>query len=239
MRHGRCIQKGMVLLFNILVVEDDYKLRQLICTVLNKNGFHSFSAVSGIEALDIIENKYIDLMVCDIMMPHMDGIELTTSLRDSNFTFPILMVTAKETFIDKKIGFQSGADDYMVKPIDINELLLRINALLRRAKIMNDRRLQIGNTVLDYDSLTVLINDEPFILPQKEFYLLFKLLSFPNKIFTRRQLIDEFWGIDSDSGERTIDVHINRLRTRFFEIDDFSIVTIRGLGYKAVNNHHE
>ncbi|MNN48393.1 Heme response regulator HssR [compost metagenome] len=168
------------------------------------------------------------------MMPLMDGYELTRTLRDNNNNLPVLMVTARETFADKQQGFLVGIDDYMVKPINVNEMLLRVGALLRRAKIISERRIEWGGTVLDYDSLTVNQGQESILLPQKEFYLLYKLISYPNKIFTKQQLMDEIWGMDTESDEHTVVVHINRLRERFRESTDFEIVTVRGLGYKAV-----
>ncbi|WP_089610594.1 response regulator transcription factor [Dehalobacterium formicoaceticum] len=224
-------------MFNILVVEDDKKLRRLLCTVLTKNGYHAIGAEDGLAALEILDQEYIDLIISDIMMPNMDGYELTKMLWETKHHLPILMVTAKESFDDKERGFLVGTDDYMVKPIDVNEMILRVGALLRRARIANERKLTCGNTILDYDSLTVYQNGQSFILPQKEFYLLFKLISYANKIFTRQQLMDEIWGMDSETDERTVDVHINRLRERFKDSGDFEIVTVRGLGYKAVRCH--
>lgn len=221
-------------MFNILVVEDDKKLRQLFCTVLARNGYRALSAEDGKDALSILDKEYVDLIISDIMMPHMDGYELTKTLREANFNLPILMVTAKENFADKQRGFLVGIDDYMVKPIDVNEMILRVGALLRRAKIVSDRKLECGNTLLDYDSLTVSQHEESILLPQKEFYLLYKLLSYPNKTFTKQQLMDEIWGMDSESDEHTVVVHINRLRERFKGCADFEIITVRGLGYKAV-----
>ena len=167
-------------------------------------------------------------------MPGMDGYELIETLRDSGYTLPILIITAKERFEDKQRGFLAGTDDYMVKPIDVNEMVLRIGALLKRARISTERKIICGKTVLNYDALTVTFNGEELLLPQKEFYLLYKLMSYPNKIFTRQQLMDEIWGVDSQSDERTVDVHINRLRERFKDCDDFQILTVRGLGYKVV-----
>ena len=220
-------------MFHILVVEDEPKLRQLLCTVLIKNGYHVSGAEDGRQALAGLEREYVDLMICDILMPNMDGCELTRSLRESGFTLPVLMVTACETFFDKQRGFLSGTDDYMVKPIDVNEMLLRIGALLRRAKINNERKIVCGNLTLDYDALTVSGGSFNELLPQKEFYLLYKLLAYAGKIFTRQQLMDEIWGMDSDTDARTVDVHINRLRERFRDNGDFDIITVRGLGYKA------
>ncbi len=221
-------------MINILVVEDDSKLNKLFCTVLARNDYNTFSAADGEEALEILDKEYIDLVISDIMMPNMDGYELTKVLRDAEYNLPILMITAKENFKDKQKGFLVGTDDYMVKPIDVNEMVLRVGALLRRAKIVNVRKIEFGDTVLDYDSLTVIYGGTETLLPHKEFNLLYKLLSYPNKIFTRQQLMDEIWGIDSETDERTVDVHINRLRDRFKNCEDFQIITIRGLGYKAV-----
>ncbi|OKP98803.1 response regulator transcription factor [Paenibacillus sp. P46E] len=221
-------------MFNILVVEDDSKLRQLFCTVLTKNGYNAIPAVNGEDALTLLDKEYIDLIICDIMMPRMDGYELTRTLRDNNNNLPVLMVTARENFADKQQGFLVGIDDYMVKPINVNEMILRVGALLRRARIISERRIEWGRTVLDYDALTVIQGQESTLLPQKEFYLLYKLISYPNKIFTKQQLMDEIWGMDTESDEHTVVVHINRLRERFRESSDFEIVTVRGLGYKAV-----
>lgn len=221
-------------MFNILVVEDDKKMRQLMVAVLKKNGYKAFCAEDGEMALEILNKEYIDLIISDIMMPNMDGYELTKSLRDANYNLPILMVSAKESFQDKQKGFMVGTDDYMVKPIDVKEMVLRVGALLRRSKIVNEHKLTFGGTVLDYDALTVSQNGDATVLPKKEFYLLFKLLSYPGQIFTRQQLMDEIWGVDSEADERTVDVHIKRLRERFKTNSDFEIMTVRGLGYKAV-----
>lgn len=221
-------------MFNILVVEDNVDMRELFCTVLSDNGYRTFAAVDGEDALEMMEKQYIDLIVADIMMPNMDGYELTEALRDAHYDLPILIVTAKEQFSDMQRAFRLGTDDYMVKPVNVNELLLRVEALLRRAKIFSEKRVVVGNTMLDYDSLTVTKNGVESTLPQKEFYLLYKLLSYPNKIFTRQQLMDEIWGMFSETDERTVNTHINRLRDRFEDCDDFEIVTVRGLGYKAV-----
>ncbi len=223
-------------MFNILVAEDNTDMRELFCTVLESSGYHAIPAVDGLEALDVIDETYIDLIVADILMPRLNGYELTRSLRDAGYTLPILMVTAKDQFDDMKQGFRSGADDYMIKPVNVRELVLRVEALLRRAKISSEKMITVGNTVLNYDALTVTLNGEESILPQKEFYLLYKLLSYPNKIFTRQQLMDEIWGLSTESDERTINTHINRLRERFASCDDFEIVTVRGLGYKAVKH---
>ena len=227
-------------MFNILVVEDDVNTRRLVCTVLERYGYHPIPATDGVDALEQMEKKHVDLVILDIMMPKMDGFEFTRILRESGNTLPILMVTAKETPADKHKGFIIGTDDYMTKPVDEEEMILRIAALLRRSRIASERRLTVGSTVLYYDSLTVRTDGEPvgaaggIELPQKEFLLLFKLLSYPNKIFTRRQLMDEIWDMESESDERTVDVHISRLRDRFRDNGDFEIITVRGLGYKAV-----
>ncbi|MFC7679948.1 response regulator transcription factor [Paenibacillus sp. GCM10028914] len=223
-------------MINILVVEDDSKLRQLFCTVLSKHGYHVLCAEDGEAALALLDKEVIDLIISDIMMPRLDGYELTKTLREADMNLPILMVTAKESYNDKERGFLVGTDDYMVKPINVNEMLLRVKALLRRAKIVHDRQIVCGDTTLYYDTLTVISQGESIVLPQKEFYLLYKLLSYPNKIFTKQQLMDEIWGMESESDEHTIVVHINRLRERFKNCSDFEINTVRGLGYKAVRH---
>jgi DNA-binding response OmpR family regulator len=220
--------------FQIMVVEDDNNTRKLMEAVLSQNGYEVILAKDGIDALEKMENHHVDLIILDVMMPRMDGYELSDTLRKGNCNLPILMVTAKETPADKKKGFIVGTDDYMVKPVDEEEMLLRIAALLRRSKIVNEHKLIVGKTVLDYDSLTVSQDGNVQELPNKEFMLIYKLLSYPNKIFTRRSLMDEIWDMNSDTDERTVDVHINRLRDRFKENQDFEIITVRGLGYKAV-----
>lgn len=221
-------------MFNILVIEDNKNMRKLICATLKQNGYSTFEAEDGEVGLDVLDTTHIDLIICDIMMPNMDGYEFTETLRDGHCETPIIIVTAKEQLEDKKKGFSIGADDYMVKPIDFEELILRIGAILRRSKIVNDHKITIGNTVLDYNSLSVTSNGECNTLPKKEFYLLFKLVSSPDTIFTRRQLLDEIWGMESMADERTVDVHIKRIRARYRASNDFEIVTVRGLGYKAV-----
>jgi DNA-binding response OmpR family regulator len=222
-------------MFQILVVEDDASLRRLMAAALKQNGYEPFTANDGLEALDVLEKTNIDLLISDIMMPNMDGYELTRQLRRANYDLPVIMVTAKETFEDKQKGFAVGVDDYMVKPIDINEMILRVAAVLRRSKMASEHSLTVGNCELDYDAMSVRIGDNPAeTIPKMEFKLLFKLLSYPNKIFTRRQLLDELWGMDKDVDERTVDVHVKRLRERFGDAPDFDIVTVRGLGYKAV-----
>lgn len=221
-------------MFHILVVEDNDNARRLMEAVLIQHGYLPILARDGIEALDMLDKKHVDLIVLDIMMPRMDGYEFTSTLRQSGFDLPILMVTAKEKPADKRKGFQIGTDDYMVKPVDEEEMILRIAALLRRSRIVNEHRLAVGQTTLVYDELSVQTPEGARVLPKKEFMLLFKLLSYQNKIFTRRQLMDEIWDMDTDTDERTVDVHINRLRDHFRTNADFEIVTVRGLGYKAV-----
>jgi len=223
-------------MFNILVVEDDFHTRKLISDVLQDERYIPVLAQDAQKALDILEHQHIDLMITDIMMPGMDGYSLTEMLRDAKYDFPILMMTAKETIKDKRKGFLVGTDDYMVKPVDEEELILRVKALLRRAKIVNDRKIVIGKVSLNYDSLTVSRESERFTLPQKEFMLLYKLLSYPDTIFTRMQLMDEIWGYDSQTDDHTVSVHISRLRERFGGWPEFEIATVRGLGYKAVKN---
>lgn len=223
-------------MFNILVIEDNKNMRKLICATLKQNGYSTFEAEDGEIGLDVLDTNHIDLIICDIMMPNMDGYEFTKTLRDGNCEIPIIIVTAKEQLEDKKRGFSIGADDYMVKPIDFEELILRIGAILRRSKIVNDHKITIGDTTLDYNSLSVTYLGENNTLPKKEFYLLFKLVSSPDTIFTRRQLLDEIWGMESMADERTVDVHIKRIREKYKNSKDFEIVTVRGLGYKAVIN---
>ena len=221
-------------MFQILVVDDDKNTRMLLKAVLQAENYTVFTAENGEDALDVMDKEHIDLVVLDIMMPKMDGYAFTKLLRENNNNLPILMVSAKQLPADKQKGFLVGTDDYMTKPIDEVEMLLRIKALLRRARIASERRIVVGDVVLDYDSLTVTRNAETQELPQKEFMLLYKLLSFPGKIFTRIQLMDEIWGMESDTGWETVTVHIGRLRKRFEGWAEFEIVSVRGLGYKAV-----
>ena len=223
-------------MFQILVAEDDRNTRRLMEAVLKEHGYHPILACDGLEALKLLDTHHVDLVILDIMMPGMDGYELTRQLRATDYTLPILMVTAKLLPEDKRKGFIVGTDDYMTKPVDEEEMILRIRALLRRAQIVNERRITIADVCLDYDSLTVSRGDESQTLPRKEFYLLYKLLSYPGKIFTRIQLMDEIWGMESQSDDNTINVHINRLRKRFEDYPEFTIETIRGLGYKAVKH---
>lgn len=221
-------------MFKILVVEDDTNTRKLMCAVLKQNGFETYGAEDGVAALDLMDKQHVDLVVLDLMMPRMDGYELTRQIRRTWPTLPLLMVTAKQEPKDKHAGFLAGTDDYMIKPVDEQEMVLRIKALLRRAQIASEHKLFIGEVELNYDSLTVLRKNEFVTLPQKEFYLLFKLLSYPNMIFTRLQLMDEIWGMESQTDDHTLNVHIGRLRDRFRDWPEFEIITVRGLGYKAV-----
>ena len=221
-------------MFKILIAEDDHELRQLFEHVLEKHGYAVCGVSNGQEALEMLDKTYYDLIISDIMMPVMDGYELVQSLRQAGHSIPVLMITAKGGFDDMRQGFLSGSDDYMVKPVNVNEMVLRVGALLRRAQMINERRQTIGSTVMECDSLTVTCGSESMVLPQKEFMLLYKMASFPGKIFTRQQLMDEIWGYDSDSDTHTVDVHIGRLRERFRDNDDFRIVTMRGVGYKVV-----
>ena len=220
-------------MFNILVADDQANIRRLYQYTLEKNGYRVFTAENGEVALQVIAGQHIDLAVIDVMMPVMDGYEMLKTLRESGNNMPVLIITAKDSAEDTRKSFMLGTDDYMVKPVDEIEMLLRIKALLRRSKIAEDKRIVVGGTELIYDTFSVIKDGVTTVLPRKEFQILFKLLSFPNKTFTRANLMEEFWDMDSDSEARTVDVHINRLRDRFRDNDDFSIVTVRGLGYKA------
>lgn len=219
-----------------MVVDDDKNTRLLLRTVLETEHYTVFAASNGEEALEVLDREHIDLVVLDIMMPKMSGYEFTRAVRSADNNLPILMVSARQLPEDKHKGFLVGTDDYMTKPIDQEEMLLRIKALLRRAKIASERKIVVGDVVLDYDALTVARGGEVQELPQKEFLLLYKLLSYPGKIFTRIQLMDEIWGADSDTGWETVTVHIGRLRKRFEGWEEFEIQSVRGLGYKAVRN---
>lgn len=221
-------------MLKILIAEDDRELRQLFSHVLMKNGYTVKGVSNGKEALEATDNDYYDLIMSDVMMPQMDGYEFVRELRDSGNTTPVIMITAKDAFDDMRMGFLSGTDDYMIKPINVNEMVLRVGALLRRAQMINERRLVLGNTVMECDSLTVTTDKESVILPQKEFMLLYKMASYPGRIFTRQQLMDEIWGYGNESDPHTVDVHIGRLRDRFRDNTDFKIVTMRGVGYKVV-----
>lgn len=223
-------------MFKILVVEDDLNTRKLLEDVLTDEHYEPVLAKDAQTALEIIDQQHIDLMITDIMMPGMDGFSLTEQLRDSGYDLPVIMMTAKDTIRDKRKGFLVGTDDYMVKPVEEEELIMRIKALLRRAKIVSERKIIIGKVILNYDSLTISRESERITLPQKEFLLLYKLLSYPDTIFTRMQLMDEIWGYDSQTDEHTVSVHIGRLRERFASWPEFEILTVRGLGYKVVKH---
>lgn len=220
-------------MFKILIAEDDVELRQLFGHVLIQNGFYVKGVSDGKEALAAMEQDKYDVIISDIMMPVMDGYTFVRELRDMGITTPVLMITAKDAFNDMYIGFHSGTDDYMVKPVNINEMVLRVNALLRRAQMINERKQVIGSTIMEWDSMTVVSNGERMVLPQKEFMLLYKMSSYPGRIFTRQQLLDDIWGYGSESDAHTVEVHIGKLRERFRENADFKIVTIRGVGYKV------
>ena len=223
-------------MFHILVVDDDKNTRRLMRAVLEADGYTVTTAEDGIAALAAMDREHVDLVVLDVMMPNMDGYAFCSALRAAQSDLPVLMVSAKQLPEDRKKGFLAGTDDFMTKPVDTEEMLLRIRALLRRARIVSERRIQLGDVTLDYDSLTVSRPGETVTLPQKEFLLLYKLLSYPGKIFTRIQLMDEIWGAESDSGWETVTVHIGRLRRHFENWSEFEIVSVRGLGYKAVKN---
>ena len=220
-------------MFRILVAEDDLALQRMMITFLNHSGYEATGAANGAAALDVMEHMMPDLVIADLMMPVMDGWELTRELRRRHPALPIMLVTARDSLSDKRAGFGAGADDYLTKPIDLDEMLLHLNALLRRARVQTEHQLRVGETVLDWDTLTVSRGETSLELPKKEFLLLFKLLSSPRQIFTRNQLMDDIWGLDSQSEERTVDVHIKRLREKCEAFPDFRIVTVRGLGYKA------
>ena len=221
-------------MLKILIAEDDRELRRLFAHVLIKNGYTVKEVGDGREALQTMDAVYFDLVISDIMMPIMDGYEFVRLLREAGNNTPVLMITAKDAFDDMRQGFVSGTDDYMIKPINVNEMVLRVGALLRRAQMINERKQTIGGTVLECDTFTVTSKKGSMTLPQKEFMLLYKMASFPGRIFTRQQLMDDVWGYDTDSDTHTVDVHIGRLRERFKDNDDFKIVTLRGVGYKVV-----
>lgn len=221
-------------MFNILVVEDDKNLKKLMVTCLKKNNYETFEASNGEEALKILEKNYIDLVITDIMMPKINGYELIKELRQCKYNIPILLVTAKSGYKDKEEAFLLGADDYMVKPIDIKEMILRVRVLLKRANLANESKLRIGKLILDYNEQSVVRDKKTYILAQKEFYLLYKLLSTPDKVFSRQDLIEEIWGIENESDFRTVDVHIKRIREKMQGVPEFEIVTVRNVGYKAI-----
>ena len=223
-------------MINILVVEDDINLLNIIRKNLEREGYLVYTAGDGLKGLEVLENNHIDLIVLDLMLPKLDGYEFTKKVRMTEENLPIIMMTAKSLMEDKRIAFLTGVDDYMTKPIEMEELLLRVRALLRRSKIISERKIVIGKVIVDCDAMTVRREDEVTELTQKEFALLYKLLSYPNKIFTRNQLMDEIWGYESNSDDRTIDAHINRLRRKFENYPEFEIKSVRGLGYKVVKN---
>ncbi|MBO5509496.1 MAG: response regulator transcription factor [Lachnospiraceae bacterium] len=223
-------------MFKLIIAEDDFELSQLFSHVLIKNGFSVTCAENGQQALELINSDYYDLLISDVMMPVMDGFTLVKKLREYNKSIPVLMITAKDTFDDMREGFTSGTDDYMVKPINVNEMVLRINALLRRVKTQTERQLTIGGSVLDYDSFSITYDNKSIVIPQKEFMVLFKMASYPGKIFTKQQLLDDVWGYSTESDSHTVEVHIGRLRDRLKDNKDLSIVTMRGVGYKVIYN---
>lgn len=221
-------------MFKILIVEDDTELSRLFQKVLIKNGYQVRVAVDGAQALEVLEKEYIDLMISDIMMPVMDGYELVSELRAAGYQLPVLMITAKSSFDDMRQGFLSGSDDYMVKPVNVNEMVLRVSALLRRAQMMNEHKIVIGSTELDYDAMTVTAGTDSQVLPKKEFLLLYKLAASRGRTFTKQQLMDDVWGYETEADPHTIEVHIGRIRERLKDNPDFEIVTMRGIGYKVV-----
>lgn len=221
-------------MFKILIVEDDSELNKTICTYLKDNGYDAIGCLNATDAYDAIYDNYFDLIVSDIMMPVVDGFEFAGNIRDTDKEIPILFITARDDIASKRRGFRLGIDDYMVKPIDLDEFILRINAILRRAKIVSAKRLEIGNFVMDSDEHTAYLGDEEISLTTREFAILFKLLSYPKKTFTRTQLMDEFWDSDSETAPRAVDVYMTKLRSKLAKCDDFEIKTVHGLGYKAV-----
>lgn len=221
-------------MINILVVEDDAKLNQIVCTYLNDSGYQAKGCLNAHEAYDLMYNSLYNLIISDIMMPEIDGFEFAETVRQLNKTIPILFMTAKDDMVSKQKGFQLGIDDYMVKPINLDELVLRVGALLRRANITEERKLTVGNFSMDADTMTATLNDDEISLTLREFNILYKLLSYPKKTFTRAQLMDEFWGVDSDTSLRAVDVYVTKLRDKLSACDGFQIVTVRGLGYKVV-----
>lgn len=221
-------------MFKILIVEDDRDLNRTVCTYLNQNGYETIGCLCADDAYDEMYGNVFDLIISDIMMPDVDGFAFAKTVRELNEDIPILFMTARDDFAAKQRGFKAGIDDYMVKPVDLDELLLRIGAILRRARIASSKKLTVGSLILDADEHTAYFNDEEIALTVREFNLIYKLLSYPKKTFTRTQLMDEFWDIDSSSGTRTVDVYMTKLRDKFSACDDFEIVTVHGLGYKAV-----
>lgn len=223
-------------MFRILVVEDDIDLRELFCDTLAENGYEPISAGDGEEALLKLDCNTVDLIISDVMMPRMDGYTLADELRGANINIPIMLITARAELADKERGFLSGADDYMVKPIALDEMMWRVRALLRRSQMVNQRRIKIGDTEFDCDTLSVKYGEQTHVLPQKEFYLLYKLVSAMDRIFTRVQIMEDVWGVECETDPHTLEVHISRLREKFKDNSDFEIVTVRGLGYKAVKS---
>lgn len=221
-------------MFKILLVEDDRELNRTVCSFLNQNGYETTGCLGANEAYNAMYDSIFDMIISDIMMPEIDGFEFARTIRELNENIPILFMTARDDFTSKQRGFRIGIDDYMVKPIDLDELLLRIGALLRRAKIAASRKLTIGALKMDAEERTVYLNDEEIQLTAREFNILYKLLSYPKKTFTRFQLMDEFWETGTASGPRTVDVYMTKLRNKLSECKDFEIVTVHGLGYKAV-----
>ncbi len=221
-------------MFQILVVEDDKDLNRTVCDFLNRSGYQAAGCMNADDAYDAMYDRTFDLIVSDIMMPGVDGFEFAKTVRGLDQNIPILFMTARDDFASKQRGYRVGVDDYMVKPVDLDELFLRIGALLRRAKIASSRRLTVGRFVMDADEHTAYLGEEEITLTNREFEILFKLLSYPRKTFTRSQLLNEFWSIDSNTGPRAVDVYMTKLRTKLTACEDFEIVTVRGLGYKAV-----
>ena len=221
-------------MISILVVEDDIKLNQLVCTYLNDNGYAAKGCLNPNEAYDLMYNSLFDLIISDIMMPKIDGYEFAETVRDINKTIPILFMTARDDIASKRKGFQAGIDDYMVKPINMDELVLRVSALIRRANIMNEKKLTVGNLIMDADAISVTVDGEEIPVTVREFNILYKLLSYPKRTFSRAQLMDEFWGLDSETSLRAVDVYITKMRDKFSGCEGFKIVTVHGLGYKAV-----
>lgn len=221
-------------MFNILVVEDDKELNKTVCSFLNHSGYKAFGCLNGADAYDALYENVFDLIVSDIMMPGIDGFEFAKTVREMNENIPILFMTARDDIASKQRGFRIGVDDYMVKPIDLDELFLRIGALLRRAKIASSRKIELGNFIMDADEHTVYLNDEEILLTNREFSILYKLLSYPKKTFTRVQLMDEFWDADTDTAPRAVDVYMTKLRAKLSDCTEFEIKTVHGLGYKAV-----
>lgn len=221
-------------MFKILVLEDDKELNKTVCSFLNHSGYEATGCLNSNEAFDTLYENMFDLIVSDIMMPGMDGFEFAKNVRELNEDIPILFMTARDDIASKKRGFRIGVDDYMVKPIDLDELFLRIGALLRRAKIAASRKLEVGNFVMDADEHTAYLNGEEILMTNREFSILYKLLSYPKKTFTRSQLMDEFWDADTETAPRAVDVYMTKLRQKLSDCNDFELVTVHGLGYKAV-----